>query len=91
MVKGCAGLGGRGRDCIDFPDTSPRGEGVSDDEAYDLGQGGFYVNATQDPWAPHFQMWDYISAELPSVIAENFNIDMSRQSITGHSMGGHGR
>ena len=74
-----------------FPDTSPRGEGVSDDEAYDLGQGaGFYVNATQDPWAPHFQMWDYISAELPSVIAENFNIDMSRQSITGHSMGGHG-
>ena len=74
-----------------FPDTSPRGEGVSDDEAYDLGQGaGFYVNATQDPWAPHFQMWDYISAELPSVITENFNIDMSRQSITGHSMGGHG-
>ena len=74
-----------------FPDTSPRGEGVSDDEAYDLGQGaGFYVNATQDPWAPHFQMWDYISAELPSVIAENFNIDMSRHSITGHSMGGHG-
>ena len=74
-----------------FPDTSPRGEGVCDDEAYDLGQGaGFYVNATQDPWAPHFQMWDYISAELPSVIAENFNIDMSRQSITGHSMGGHG-
>jgi S-formylglutathione hydrolase len=61
-----------------FPDTSPRGEGVSDDEAYDLGQGaGFYVNATQDPWAPHFQMWDYISAELPSVIAENFNIDVA--------------
>ena len=74
-----------------FPDTSPRGDGVSDDEAYDLGQGaGFYVNATQDPWAPHFQMWDYISAELPSVITENFNIDMSRQSITGHSMGGMG-
>jgi S-formylglutathione hydrolase len=74
-----------------FPDTSPRGEGVSDDEAYDLGQGAaFYVNATQDPWAPHFQMWDYVSVELPSVIAENFNIDMSRQSITGHSMGGHG-
>lgn len=74
-----------------FPDTSPRGEGVSDDNAYDLGQGaGFYVNATQEPWLPHYQMWDYISAELPSLISEYFNIDMARQSITGHSMGGHG-
>lgn len=74
-----------------FPDTSPRGEGVANDEAYDLGQGaGFYVNATQEPWAPHFQMWDYITEELPRVITANFNIDADRQSITGHSMGGHG-
>ena len=74
-----------------FPDTSPRGESVADDENYDLGQGaGFYVNATQDPWKPNFQMWDYITQELPTLIAENFNIDMDRQSITGHSMGGHG-
>ena len=74
-----------------FPDTSPRGESVADDENYDLGQGaGFYVNATQDPWKPNFQMWDYITEELPTLIAENFNINMDRQSITGHSMGGHG-
>ena len=74
-----------------FPDTSPRGEGVANDDAYDLGQGaGFYVNATQDPWAAHFQMWDYITDELPDLIGKNFAIDMDRQSITGHSMGGHG-
>lgn len=74
-----------------FPDTSPRGEGVANDEAYDLGQGaGFYVNATQDPWKPHFQMWSYIADELPALLAENFPLDMERQSITGHSMGGHG-
>jgi len=74
-----------------FPDTSPRGEGVADDEAYDLGQGaGFYVNATQEPWAPHYQMWDYIAEELPTLLAENFAIDLDRQAITGHSMGGHG-
>ena len=74
-----------------FPDTSPRGEGVADDESYDLGQGaGFYVNATETPWAPHFNMWDYVASELPSVLAEHFSVDMNRQSITGHSMGGHG-
>jgi S-formylglutathione hydrolase len=74
-----------------FPDTSPRGAGVADDEAYDLGQGaGFYVNATQDPWAPHFRMWDYVAEELPALLAENFAIDSDRQAITGHSMGGHG-
>ncbi|MCC5956218.1 MAG: S-formylglutathione hydrolase [Natronohydrobacter sp.] len=74
-----------------FPDTSPRGEGVADDPAYDLGQGaGFYVNATQDPWAPHFRMWDYIAIELPRVLMANFALDDSRQAITGHSMGGHG-
>ncbi|MFK7834634.1 MAG: S-formylglutathione hydrolase [Sulfitobacter sp.] len=74
-----------------FPDTSPRGDEVADDEAYDLGKGaGFYVNATQDPWAPHFQMWDYVAEELPALIGAEFAVDMERQGITGHSMGGHG-
>ncbi|MDW3180655.1 S-formylglutathione hydrolase [Roseobacter sp.] len=74
-----------------FPDTSPRGEDVADDEAYDLGKGaGFYVNATEDPWAPHYRMWDYIIEELPKVLDHSFALDMSRQAITGHSMGGHG-
>ena len=74
-----------------FPDTSPRGDDVADDDAYDLGKGaGFYVNATQDPWAPHFQMWDYIADELPALLGENFALDMDRQAICGHSMGGHG-
>ena len=74
-----------------FPDTSPRGEGVANDDAYDLGQGaGFYVDATQDPWAPHFKMWSYIADELPALIGAEFAIDLERQAITGHSMGGHG-
>ncbi len=74
-----------------FPDTSPRGEGVADDPAYDLGQGaGFYLNATEKPWAAHFRMWDYLADELPSILSANFAIDPQRQSITGHSMGGHG-
>ena len=74
-----------------FPDTSPRGEGVADDEAYDLGQGaGFYVNATQAPWAPHFNMWDYIAIDLPELVFNAFALDADRQGITGHSMGGHG-
>ena len=74
-----------------FPDTSPRGEGVADDEAYDLGQGaGFYVNATESPWAPHFNMWDYLANELPALLGESFAVDLNRQAITGHSMGGHG-
>ena len=74
-----------------FPDTSPRGEGVANDPAYDLGQGaGFYVNATQAPWAPHFQMWDYVASELPEVIFANFPLIRELQGITGHSMGGHG-
>lgn len=73
------------------PDTSPRGEGVADDEAYDFGQGaGFYVNATQDPWAKHFHMRRYVEEELPALVAENFPVDMDRQGISGHSMGGHG-
>lgn len=74
-----------------FPDTSPRGADVADDPAYDLGQGaGFYVNATETPWAPHYRMWDYVAEELPRVITAAFAVDEERQSITGHSMGGHG-
>ena len=74
-----------------FPDTSPRGDDVANDEAYDLGQGaGFYIDATQEPWSKHFNMWTYTAEELPALIGQNFAIDMSRQSITGHSMGGHG-
>ncbi len=73
------------------PDTSPRGEGVPDDEAYDFGQGaGFYVNATQEPWAEHFHMRRYVEEELPALVAKNFPVDMERQAISGHSMGGHG-
>jgi S-formylglutathione hydrolase len=74
------------------PDTSPRGEGVADDPGYDMGQGaGFYVDATEAPWAPQFRMRSYIEAELPALIAEQFPMaDMRRQGITGHSMGGHG-
>ncbi|HAK35458.1 MAG TPA: S-formylglutathione hydrolase [Pantoea sp.] len=73
-----------------MPDTSPRGEAVANDEAYDLGQGaGFYLNATQAPWSAHFRMFDYLSQELPALVADNFNIS-ERQSIMGHSMGGHG-
>ncbi|MDD7971104.1 S-formylglutathione hydrolase [Roseinatronobacter alkalisoli] len=74
-----------------FPDTSPRGDGVADDDAFDLGQGaGFYVNATRDPWAKNYRMWDYITDELPRVLMAGFALEEDRQAITGHSMGGHG-
>ncbi len=75
------------------PDTSPRGEGVADDPAaaYDFGLGaGFYVNATQAPFAAHYRMWDYIAHELPALLGANFPVDLDRMGITGHSMGGHG-
>jgi S-formylglutathione hydrolase len=75
------------------PDTSPRGEGVADDAdgAYDFGLGaGFYVDATEAPFAEHYQMRSYIERELPDLVAANFPVDMARQGITGHSMGGHG-
>ncbi len=73
------------------PDTSPRGEGVADDPAYDLGQGaGFYVDATETPWASNFRMWRYVTDELPALVAGSFRVDMGRQGIMGHSMGGHG-
>lgn len=72
------------------PDTSPRGEGVADDDAYDLGQGaGFYVDATQSPWAPHFRMESYVTDELIALIDDQFPTTKTR-SIFGHSMGGHG-
>jgi S-formylglutathione hydrolase len=78
------------------PDTSPRGPDrnggdVPDDDGYDFGKGaGFYVNATQAPWSANFNMRAYIEDELPALIAANFPADMTRQGITGHSMGGHG-
>lgn len=72
------------------PDTSPRGEGVADDPAYDLGQGaGFYLNATQAPWAPHFRMEDYVVQELPALVEQYFPTT-DKRGIFGHSMGGHG-
>jgi len=74
-----------------FPDTSPRGEGVANEPGYDLGQGaGFYVDATSEPWSPHFRMWDYVTRDLPDFLFSTFALDADRQSITGHSMGGHG-
>ena len=73
------------------PDTSPRGEGIADAEEWDFGKGaGFYVDAAQEPWALHYRMWTYVTEELPSLVAAEFPADMDRQSITGHSMGGHG-
>lgn len=72
------------------PDSSPRGEGVADDEAYDLGQGaGFYLNATREPWAKHYRMYDYITQELPALVDAHFPTTTAR-GISGHSMGGHG-
>ena len=76
---------------IVFPDTSPRGNNVPDDDDYDLGQGaGFYLNATEQPWVNNFKMWDYITLDLTNIMNKHFNVDMARQSIMGHSMGGHG-
>jgi S-formylglutathione hydrolase len=73
------------------PDTSPRGPEVPDDDAYDFGQGaGFYLDATQAPFDKHYRMESYLIAELPGLIGAHFPADMSRQCITGHSMGGHG-
>jgi S-formylglutathione hydrolase len=75
------------------PDTSPRGEDVADDAdgAYDFGLGaGFYVDATQAPFANHYRMWSYVTAELPELVGAHFPADMARQAIMGHSMGGHG-
>lgn len=75
-----------------FPDTSPRGDGVADDDDdFDLGQGaGFYVDATEAPWAANFKMWSYVTEELPTLAFRNFELEEGAQGITGHSMGGHG-
>jgi S-formylglutathione hydrolase len=75
-----------------MPDTSPRGDDVADEpERYDLGKGaGFYVNATQQPWAQHYQMYDYVTKELPALVENKLPIIPGAKSITGHSMGGHG-
>lgn len=73
-----------------IPDTSPRGEFVANDPAYDLGQGaGFYVNATEAPWAAHYRMYDYIVKELPALVVASFPVSCVK-AISGHSMGGHG-
>tara|TARA_B110000908_G_C10154108_1_gene402793 strand:- start:57 stop:836 length:780 start_codon:yes stop_codon:yes gene_type:complete len=75
------------------PDTSPRGDGVPDDPdgAYDFGLGaGFYVNATEQPWSDHYQMYDYVLDELPGLINSKFPVNSEKMSISGHSMGGHG-
>jgi S-formylglutathione hydrolase len=75
------------------PDTSPRGPDVPDDPEglWDFGQGaGFYVDATEEPWSTHFNMWSYLADELPALVAAEFSADMARQGIAGHSMGGHG-
>jgi S-formylglutathione hydrolase len=87
--KACAELG------LIFvaPDTSPRGPDVPGDanNAYDFGLGaGFYVDATQEPFARNYRMWSYVTDELPKLVAENFPVDAKRQSVMGHSMGGHG-
>ncbi len=92
MVKaGAQGWAAEHGIALVFPDTSPRGDGIADDDAFDLGQGaGFYVNATEPPWAPHFRMWDYVTGELPRLVFNDFPLDEDAQAITGHSMGGHG-
>lgn len=75
------------------PDTSPRGDGVADDPAcaYDFGLGaGFYVDATQEPFARHYRIWSHVTEELPALVAAAFPVDIGRRSIMGHSMGGHG-
>jgi S-formylglutathione hydrolase len=73
------------------PDTSPRGDDVPDGDGYDFGKGaGFYVDATEEPWSRNYRMWSYVTEELPALVGAEFPIDLDRQGITGHSMGGHG-
>lgn len=75
-----------------FPDTSARGVEIEgQDDSYDLGSGaGFYLNATQDKWKKHYNMYDYVVKELPEVVDNLFSVDLSKMAISGHSMGGHG-
>lgn len=73
------------------PDTSPRGDNMPDEESWDFGSGaGFYVDATEEPWAKHYRMYSYVTEELPALIHGHFSVDPTRQGIFGHSMGGHG-
>ncbi len=73
-----------------MPDTSPRGDEAANDDGYDLGQGaGFYLNATEAPWAAHYRMYDYLRDELPALIRSEFSVG-ERCAVSGHSMGGHG-
>jgi S-formylglutathione hydrolase len=73
------------------PDTSPRGEGVADDPAYDFGQGaGFYLDAIEAPWSAHYRMESYVAEELTALVEDNFPVDPARWGLFGHSMGGHG-
>jgi len=92
MTKaGAQGFAARHGLALVFPDTSPRGEGVADDAAYDLGQGaGFYVDATEAPWAPHFSMYSYVANELRALVCAEFPVHPERHGVSGHSMGGHG-
>ena len=92
MVKaGAQAFAARHGLAVVFPVTSPRGDHVADDPAYDLGKGaGFDVDATQKPWSANYGMWEYVSAELPALLTSAFALDPARQAITGHSMGGHG-
>ena len=91
VKAGAYGAAAKAGMMIVAPDTSPRGEGVADDPAYDLGQGaGFYVDATEAPWAPHFSMYSYVTRELQDVVLAHLPADAGRRGISGHSMGGHG-
>ena len=88
---GAQGFAAREGIALIFPDTSPRGDEVANDEAFDMGQGaGFYLDATEAPWADHFAMETYITKDLPDTVFANLPLDPDRQAITGHSMGGHG-
>lgn len=91
LKSGAQAAAARAGLAVVFPDTSPRGEGVADDDAFDMGQGaGFYVDATEAPWSRHFRMWSYVAEELPALVFRNFDLEEGAQAITGHSMGGHG-
>lgn len=92
MTKaGAQGWAAREGVAVIYPDTSPRGDHVADDAAYDLGKGaGFYVDATETPWSPHFKMWSYVTEELPRLVFREFELEEGAQGLTGHSMGGHG-
>lgn len=92
MTKaGAQGLAAKHGVAVAFPDTSPRGQNLPDDEAYDLGQGaGFYIDAVISPWDKNFNMWTYITEELQELVVSKFPIKADKQAIMGHSMGGHG-